>query len=63
MVDAATRDRLLARVGLALQQLGESEPPDPGQLVERVLHRGRGGDCFEANTVLRTLLEALGFTV
>jgi N-hydroxyarylamine O-acetyltransferase len=44
-------------------QLGESEPLDPLALVKRVLHGGRGGYCFEVNTVLHTLLEALGFTV
>ncbi len=35
----------------------------PSGLVERVLNGGRGGYCFEANTVLGTLLESLGFTV
>jgi N-hydroxyarylamine O-acetyltransferase len=44
-------------------QLGESEPLDPQALVRRVLHGGRGGYCFEANTVLQTLLETLGFVV
>jgi N-hydroxyarylamine O-acetyltransferase len=89
MLDDATRERLLRRIGLAAPppadaaglrvvhrafvsrvpdedlaiQLGEAEPPHPGQLVERVLHGGRGGCCFEANTVLQTLLEALGFAV
>jgi N-hydroxyarylamine O-acetyltransferase len=89
MLDAATRDRLLRRIGLDAApsadaaglrpvpraflarvpyedlavQLGEAQPLDPGQLVERVLHGGRGGYCFEANTVLQTLLEALGFPV
>jgi N-hydroxyarylamine O-acetyltransferase len=89
MLDDATRDRLLDRIGLAAPppadaaglrvahrafvsrvpyedlavQLGECRPLDPGQLVERVLHGGRGGYCFEANTVLQTLLEALGFAV
>lgn len=44
-------------------QLGESEPLEARALVERVLHGGRGGYCFEANTVLQTLLETLGFAV
>ncbi len=44
-------------------QLGESEPLDPLALVKRVLRGGRGGYCFEANTVLQSLLEALGFAV
>src|SRR5664280_2032353 len=44
-------------------QLGESEPLDPLALVQRVLRGGRGGYCFEANTVLQSLLEALGFAV
>lgn len=44
-------------------QLGESRPLDPDALVERVLQGGRGGYCFEVNTVLQLLLEALGFGV
>lgn len=44
-------------------QLGESAPLDPDALVERVLNGGRGGYCFEANTVLLELLTALGFEV
>jgi N-hydroxyarylamine O-acetyltransferase len=44
-------------------QLGESAPLDPPALVERVLGGGRGGYCFEVNTVLRELLTALGFEV
>jgi len=89
MLDAATRDRLLRRIGVTdapvadaaglravhrafvsrvpyedlAVQLGESAPLNPRGLVERVLHGGRGGYCFEANTVLQTLLEALGFAV
>lgn len=89
MLDTATRDRLLGRIGLnavpahdaaglrtvhrafvshvpyeALAvQLGEYEPLDGDRLVARVLHGGRGGYCFEANTVLATLLHTLGFTV
>lgn len=89
MLDAATRNRLLHRVGLAAApapnadglravhrafvshvpyedlsvQLGEYEPLDEQALVQRFLHGGRGGYCFEANTVLRALLKALGFEV
>jgi N-hydroxyarylamine O-acetyltransferase len=44
-------------------QLGESRPLDPPALLRRVLHGGRGGYCFEVNTVLQTLLETLGFAV
>ena len=89
MLDAATQDRLLRRIGLTepppadaaglavvqrafvsrvpfealAVQLGESAPLDPSALVERVLEGGRGGYCFEANTVFQLLLESLGFTV
>ena len=44
-------------------QLGESRPIDPAALVERIVSGGRGGYCFEANTVLLELLESLGFEV
>ena len=45
-------------------QLGESAPLDPGALVDRVTGPGgRGGYCFEVNTVLLVLLEGLGFQV
>lgn len=44
-------------------QLGESAPLDPSALVERVLTDGRGGYCFEVNTVLLELLTTLGFGV
>jgi N-hydroxyarylamine O-acetyltransferase len=44
-------------------QLGESAPIDPPALVERIVAGGRGGYCFEANTVLFELLESLGFEV
>jgi N-hydroxyarylamine O-acetyltransferase len=89
MLDAATRVRLLRRIGLSevptpdaaglravhrafvlrvpyedlAVQLGECEPLQSRHLVRRVLHGGRGGYCFEANTVLHTLLDALGFAV
>ena len=88
-LDAATRDRLLAHIGLdgppppdtdglratmsafvtrvpfedLAVQLGESRPIETGPLVERIVSGGRGGYCFEANTVLRGLLVALGFEV
>lgn len=44
-------------------QLGESAPLDPPALVARLLEGGRGGYCFEVNTVLALLLESLGFAV
>jgi N-hydroxyarylamine O-acetyltransferase len=44
-------------------QLGESQPIDPAKLVERIVAGGRGGYCFEANTVLFELLDSLGFEV
>jgi N-hydroxyarylamine O-acetyltransferase len=44
-------------------QLGESAVLDPEALVERVLTDGRGGYCFEVNTVLLELLTTLGFSV
>jgi N-hydroxyarylamine O-acetyltransferase len=44
-------------------QLGESAVLEPGALVERVLTDGRGGYCFEVNTVLLELLTTLGFSV
>lgn len=44
-------------------QLGESAPIDPPALVERIVGGGRGGYCFEANTILFELLSSLGFEV
>ena len=44
-------------------QLGESVALDAHDLVQRMLHGGRGGYCFEANTVLQVVLETLGFAV
>jgi N-hydroxyarylamine O-acetyltransferase len=52
----------LAYDGLTAQ-LGEHAPLDPDALVERTLATGRGGYCFEINTILVTLLDALGFQV
>lgn len=43
-------------------QLGECGPLDAAALTERVL-AGRGGYCFELNTVLGALLRAIGFRV
>jgi N-hydroxyarylamine O-acetyltransferase len=44
-------------------QLGEHSEIDPYRLVERTLTTGRGGYCFEINTILLTLLRELGFGV
>ncbi|MCW2983327.1 MAG: hypothetical protein JWR63_897 [Conexibacter sp.] len=52
----------LAYDGLTAQ-LGEHAPLDPDVLVERTLATGRGGYCFEINTIMQTLLDALGFAV
>jgi N-hydroxyarylamine O-acetyltransferase len=43
-------------------QLGEYQPLDAAALTARVLS-GRGGYCFELNTVLGALLRGLGFAV
>jgi N-hydroxyarylamine O-acetyltransferase len=48
--------------GLAVQ-LGETGPLDEAALAERVLRDGRGGYCFELNTLLAALLRAIGFVV
>ena len=44
-------------------QLGETGPLDPAELVPRLLREGRGGYCFELNTVLGWLLQELGFSL
>ncbi|HET6549800.1 MAG TPA: arylamine N-acetyltransferase [Solirubrobacter sp.] len=44
-------------------QLGESGPLDEAALIEHVLRDGRGGYCFELNTVLAALLRGAGFVV
>jgi N-hydroxyarylamine O-acetyltransferase len=44
-------------------QLGETGPLDEAALAERVLRDGRGGYCFELNTLLAALLRAVGFVV
>ena len=41
-------------------QLGETAPLDETALIGRLLHDGRGGYCFELNTVLAALLRAVG---
>jgi N-hydroxyarylamine O-acetyltransferase len=44
-------------------QLGETRPLDEAGLIARVCADGRGGYCFEINTVLAALLRGCGFTV
>jgi N-hydroxyarylamine O-acetyltransferase len=44
-------------------QLRESAPLHSGNLLDRVVSGGRGGYCFEVNTVLHALLWAAGFEV
>lgn len=44
-------------------QLGEHATLDPEALMARTLRTGRGGYCFEINTILLTLLEALRFSM
>ena len=44
-------------------QLGETGPLDPAALVPRLVRDGRGGYCFELNTVLGWLLQELGFSL
>src|SRR4051794_23796644 len=44
-------------------QLGESAPLHSADLLSRVVSGGRGGYCFEVNTVLHDLLAGAGFTV
>ena len=44
-------------------QLGETGTLDETALAARVLRDGRGGYCFELNTVLAALLRAVGFSV
>jgi N-hydroxyarylamine O-acetyltransferase len=44
-------------------QLGETGPLDEGELIRRVCSDGRGGYCFELNTVLAALLRGCGFVV
>jgi N-hydroxyarylamine O-acetyltransferase len=43
-------------------QLGETGPLDEAALITRVVS-GRGGYCFEMNTVLAALLRGVGFSV
>ena len=44
-------------------QLEETGPLDEAPLAERVLRDGRGGYCFELNTLLAALLRGVGFAV
>lgn len=44
-------------------QLGETGALDEAALAARLLADGRGGYCFELNTVLAALLRACGFAV
>jgi N-hydroxyarylamine O-acetyltransferase len=44
-------------------QLGETGPLDEAALAARVLSDGRGGYCFELNTLFAALLRGLGFVV
>jgi N-hydroxyarylamine O-acetyltransferase len=44
-------------------QLGETGPLDEVALASRVLSDGRGGYCFELNTLLAALLRGAGFVV
>jgi N-hydroxyarylamine O-acetyltransferase len=55
----------LSRISYAglTPQLGEHAPLDADALVTRLLPGGRGGYCFEMNTMLLELLTALGFAV
>ena len=43
--------------------LGRSVRLDAASLQEKLVRQGRGGYCFEHNTLLRMVLEALGFAV
>ena len=43
--------------------LGEPVSLDEGALVEKLVHRRRGGFCYELNGAFAGLLSALGFTV
>ncbi|MDA0167121.1 arylamine N-acetyltransferase [Solirubrobacter ginsenosidimutans] len=44
-------------------QLGETGPLDEAALAARLLANGRGGYCFELNTMLAALLRGCGFVV
>jgi N-hydroxyarylamine O-acetyltransferase len=43
--------------------LGRPIRLDPGALLDKLVHSRRGGYCFEHNTLLSGVLEALGFAV
>lgn len=44
-------------------QLGKTAPLDQAALAARICRDGRGGYCFELNTVLAALLRGCGFVV
>jgi len=43
--------------------LGRPVPLDAASLERKLIHEGRGGYCFEHNTLFLRVLEALGFSV
>lgn len=43
--------------------LGRGARLDLGAVFDKLVHRGRGGYCFEHNTLLLHILQALGFEV
>lgn len=43
--------------------LGRPIPLDAESLQDKLVRRGRGGYCYEQNSLFRLVLEALGFTV
>jgi N-hydroxyarylamine O-acetyltransferase len=67
--DAATLRELQRRHLLTVPfenlsiHLGEPIVLDPGALVDKLVHRRRGGFCYELNGAFATLLAALGFQV
>ena len=42
--------------------VGHTISMKPGDIEDKLVHRRRGGYCFEVNTLLRLALDALGFT-
>lgn len=43
--------------------LGEPVPIDLGSIMAKLVAQGRGGYCFEHNTLFQAVLEAIGFAV
>ena len=43
--------------------LGRGVRLDVARLVDKLVHRGRGGYCFEHNSLLQSVLQTLGFEV